>query len=200
MSNTGTFKALGDLPDDIVDDFKNKEYNICKEKCINFLITNPNNGLAFIYLGKIAESEKDCETAIQHYKRVTEIEPRFPFIWSYIGENYTELEKYKEAYEAFIEDIALMPYRATPWCMASLSAQKMGDHELAVGILKMAQGKVEKEGQSIVAYALGALEEVVGNNDEALVNYVQGQMTAVDEENKLISAKGIYKMLKKSRK
>ncbi len=197
MSNTGTFKSLGDLPDDIVDDFKNKEYNTCKEKCINFLIPNPNNGIAYIYLGKIAESEKNYETAIQHYKKVIEIEPRFPYIWSYIGEDYTELEKYKEAYEAFTEEIALIPYKAAPWCMASLSAQKMGDHELAVGILKMAQGKVEKEGQSIVAYALGALQEVVGNNDEALVNYVQGQMSAVDEENKLISAERIYKMLKK---
>jgi hypothetical protein len=145
MSNTGTFKALGDLPDDIVSDFKNKEYKICKEKCTNFLVSNPDNGIAFIYLGKIAESEKDFETAIAHYKRVTEIEPRFPFIWSYIGENYTELERYKEAYEAFTEEIALMPSKAAPWCMASLSAQKMGDHELAVGILKMAQGKVEKE-------------------------------------------------------
>lgn len=197
MSNTGTFKALGDLPDDIIENFKNKEYNICKEKCAGILASNPDNGFAFIYLGKIAESEKDFETAIAHYRRVTEIEPRFPFIWSYIGESYTELEKYKEAYEAFTEEIALMPYKAAPWCMASLSAQKMGDHELAVGILKMAQGKVEKEGQSIVAYALGTLEEVVGNNDEALVNYVQGQMTALDEENKLISAKRIYKMLKK---
>lgn len=197
MSNTGTFKALGDLPDDIIENFKNKEYNICKEKCVGILASNPNNGFAFIYLGKIAESEKDFETAIEHYRKVTEIEPRFPFIWSYIGENYTELEKYKEAYEAFTEEIALMPYKAAPWCMASLSAQKMGDHELAVGILKMAQGKVEKEGQSIVAYALGTLEEVVGNNDEALVNYIQGQMTALDEENKLISAKRIYKMLKK---
>jgi len=197
MSNTGTFKALGDLPDDIVSDFKNKEYKICKEKCTNFLVSNPDNGIAFIYLGKIAESEKDCQSAIQHYKKVTEIEPRFPYIWSYIGENYTELEKHKEAYESFTEEIALIPYKAAPWCMASLSAQKMGDHELAVGILKMAQGKVEKEGQSIIAYALGALEEVVGNNDEALVNYVQGQMSALDEENKLISAKRIYKMLKK---
>lgn len=197
MSNTGTFKALGDLPDDIVNDFKNKEYKICKEKCTNFLVSNPDNGIALIYLGKIAESEKDYQSAIQHYKKVTEIEPHFPYIWSYIGEDYTELEKYKEAYEAFTEEIALIPYKAAPWCMASLSAQKMGDHELAVGILKMAQGKVEKEGQSIVAYALGALEEVVGNNDEALVNYVQGQMTALDEENKLISAKRIYKMLKK---
>ena len=197
MSNTGTFRALGELPDDIIENFKNKEYNICKEKCAGILSTNPDNGFAFIYLGKIAESEKDFETAIAHYRRVTEIEPRFPFIWSYIGESYTELEKYKEAYEAFTEEIALMPYKAAPWCMASLSAQKMGDHELAVGILKMAQGKVEKEGQSIVAYALGTLEEIVGNNDEALVNYVQGQMTALDEENKLMSAKRIYKMLKK---
>jgi tetratricopeptide (TPR) repeat protein len=112
MSNTGTFKALGDLPDDIIENFKNKEYNICKEKCTGILASNPNNGFAFIYLGKIAESEKDFETAIAHYKRVTEIEPRFPFIWSYIGENYTELERYKEAYEAFTEEIALMPSKA----------------------------------------------------------------------------------------
>ena len=37
---------------------------------------------------------------------------------------------------------------------------------------------------------------MVGNNDEALVNYVQGQMSALDEENKLISAKRIYKRIR----
>jgi len=197
MRNTGIFKALGDLPDDIIENFKNKEYKICKEKCNDILISSPNNGFAFIYLGKIAESENNFETAIAHYKKVTKIEPRFPCIWSYIGENYIKLERYEEAYEAFIEEIALIPFKATIWCMASLSAQKMGGHELAMGILKMAQGKVEKGGQSMIAFALGALEEAVGNYDEALMNYVQSQISALDEENKLIPAQRIYKMLKK---
>jgi tetratricopeptide (TPR) repeat protein len=197
MNNTGTFKAMGELPDDVIDDFKNERYDVCVKKCNNILTTNPNNGFAFIYLGKIAESEKDHEAAIKYFKKVTEIEPRFPYTWGYIGENYTSLEKYKEAYEAYTEGIALLPHKAAPWCMASLSAQKMGDNEFAKGILKLAQKQVEKEGQSIIAFALGTLEEVSGNKEEALMNYMQGQITAENEEDKLSSSERIYKMLKK---
>jgi len=197
MNNTGTFKAMGELPDDIIEDFKNERYDICVKKCNEILTSNPNNGFAFIYLGKIAESKKDYETAIKHFKKVTEIEPLFPYTWNYIGENYTSLEKYKEAYEAYTEEIALIPFKAAPWCMASLSAQQMGDNEFAKGILKLAQKQVEKEGQSVIAFALGTLEEVSGNKEEALMNYMQGQITAENEEDKLISSGRIYKMLKK---
>ena len=73
MNNSGTFKNLGDLPEDIVTNFKNKEYAICKEKCINVLVSNPNNGIASIYLGKIAESEAEYETAILYYKKVISV-------------------------------------------------------------------------------------------------------------------------------
>ena len=197
MNNTGTFKALGDLPDDIIDDFKNKRYDICVKKCNEILISNPNNGFAFIYLGIIAESKKDYENSIKYFKRATEIEPRFPHIWSYLGKSYSALEKYKEAYEAYTEEIALIPFKAAPWCRASLSAQQMGDNEFAKGILKLAQKQVEKEGQSIIALALGTLEEVSGNKEEAFMNYMQGQITAENEEDKLSSSERIYKMLKK---
>lgn len=193
---TKTFKAMGDLPDDVVENFKNKEYDICKEKCIGIVTSNPNHGFAFFYLGKIAESENDFQTAIAHFKRVMEIAPRMPFIWSCVGENYTKLEKYEEAYEAYTEEIALMPRKAIPWCMAARNAQEFGGPQLAIRILKLAQEKVEKEGQSIIAYTLGTLEEAVGNNNEALVNYVQGQMTALDEENRIMSAESIYRLLK----
>ncbi len=197
MSNTGTFKALGELPDDVIENFTKGEYDICKVKCNSILVSNPNNGIAFIYLGKIAESENDLETAITHYKKVTVIEPRFPYIWSFIGENYMKLEKYKEAYDAYLEEVSLIYSEAAPWCMLSICAQKMNDRELALGILRLAHGKVDKEGTSMIAFAIGALEEIVGNNDEALVNYIQGQMSALDEENKNISAERIYKMLKR---
>jgi tetratricopeptide (TPR) repeat protein len=190
------FKNLYELPDDIVKDFKNKRYNICKEKCNNFLISNPNSGLALMYLGKIAESEQDYETAIRYYKKVTIIVPRLPFIWSYIGENYMSLEKYNDAYDAYKEELALIPYKVEPWCMLFLVAYKMGNNELAMGILKMAQERVEKEGQSTISYLIGTLEESVGNKDEALMNYLHSQILAKDAKSRDIPANLIYEMLK----
>jgi len=197
MINTGVLKALGELPEDLVENFKNKEYDICKEKCGVILASDPNHGFAIFYIGRIAELEEDFETALIHYKRITEIEPRSFFVWRLMGEIYTRLEKHVEAYEAFTELISLIPHQASSWCMASISAQEMGDHKLAVGILKMAQGKVDKEEQSIISVALGALHEIAGNKDEALVNYLNAQMVATDEENRLISAEHIYSLMKK---
>ena len=197
MSNTGTFKALGELPDDVVEDYSNARDDICKVKCNGILMTNPNHGFAFIYLGKIAEFENDPESAIGYYKKVSEIEPRFPYIWSFIGENYLKLEKYNEAYNAYLEEVALIPSKAAPWCMLSICAQKMNDNKLALGILKFGQDKVEKEGASIIAFSIGVLEEITGNNNEALANYVQSQISALDEKDKNISAERIYKLLKK---
>jgi len=197
MINTDVLKALGELPEDLVENFKNKEYDICKEKRGVILASDPNHGFAIFYIGRIAELEDDFETALMHYKRITEIEPRSFFVWSLMGEIYTKLGNHKEAYEAFAELIGLIPQKATPWCMASISAKEMGDHELAVGILKMAQEKVEKDGQSIISVALGTLYEIAGNKDEALVHYLNGQMVATDEENRLISAEHIYSLMKK---
>lgn len=200
MSDSKLFPNLVDIPDDLVSNFKNKEYNICKEKCNNILISNPKNVMALIYLGHIAESEKNYEISIDYFKRVTEAEPRMPFMWSRIGEIYSQIEKYEEALKAFTKEIKLTPREALPWCMASMCAQKIECHNLAIWILKWAQEKVKKEGQSIISYTLGTLEEIAGNNDEALVNYMHSQLCAKNKENKDFSAERIYKLLTKQMK
>lgn len=188
---------MGGVPPDVILNFKNKEYAICKQKCENIMISEPKNCIALIYLGHIAESEKDYETSIKYYKKVTEIEPRFPFIWSRIGEIFKEQEKFSEAFDAFVEEIAIYNKKAAPWCMASMCASKIGRYDLAVGILRLAQEKVEKDGQSIISYSLGIMEEVAGNNDEALVSYIQGQLSSKDDDIKNRSAKQIYNLLSK---
>lgn len=189
---------MNDLPDDVIDNFKKKEYDICREKCKKIIVTNPKNGTALMYLGCIAQSEKEYDTAIDYFKKVIEIEPNFPFIWGRIGEIHFELERFKEAFDAFVEEIAIYGKQVGPWCMASACAQKMGQYYVASELLKLAKERVEEKDQSIISYTLGILEEIVGNKDEALMNYMQGQLDAKNEENRQLSARRIYRMLTKS--
>jgi tetratricopeptide (TPR) repeat protein len=199
MKNTGTFKALGELPDDLIENYKKKEYEICVKKCNKILKHNPNNGMAYFYLGTIAENDKNYEDAVRYFRKVAEIEPRFYIVWDHLGQNYIELKKYKEALDAYQEIIGLVPHNANFWCSYALAAQELGDNCLALEALKLGKTKVNDKGQSLMSFSIGVLEELAGNKDEALIHYVQSQIRAIDDESKKISDKStgrIYKMFK----
>jgi tetratricopeptide (TPR) repeat protein len=117
-------------------------------------------------------------------------------VWSGIGDSYTELGKHDQAYKSYIEEVALMPQKAAPWCKASLSVHNMGDTILGIEILKLAQNRVDPDGQSGVAFAIGAFYELLDDKDNALIYYMQGQASATKDEDRDVSSKRIYKMLK----
>jgi tetratricopeptide (TPR) repeat protein len=185
---------LGTVPDEVREMFKNEEYEKCGAACGEILSSNPNNGIALLYTGKIAGFNEDYAAALTAYRQVAALAPDFYLIWQYLGETHLSLHEYKEAADCFFEWYKFTPFRAEPLCYSAISYFMLGQESLALKLLSSEELLERVQDKSKVALARGILEDTLGNKEAALMSFLESQMLA-DEDNKNAAAGEIYRML-----
>ncbi|MFQ5632200.1 MAG: tetratricopeptide repeat protein, partial [bacterium] len=94
--------------------------------------------LAGMYFGGI---ERDFETALQYYRRVTELDNTFAPVYNNIGYTSMTLGNFAEAEKAFVEQIKLVPNRPNPYDSYAELLIRMGRYDESIAQYKKALGK-----------------------------------------------------------
>jgi tetratricopeptide (TPR) repeat protein len=83
-------------------------------------------------LGINASEIGDYKTALTHYKKAVEIDPKFAFAWDNLGICYRRLDRFKEAVEAYKKSLKIDPKGAMPLMNIGIAYQYLEDYDNAI--------------------------------------------------------------------
>lgn len=152
---------------------------------------------ALLRAGEACVEAGDYETAFGHFDAFCKQEVRVSYAWRLKGECLMGVGKFKEALTPLQEAIRLDPKSDLAWGYFALATTKLGENKLAIEILEKAENQVRRK--DILAFFRGKLNEKMGNTTDALFDYVRSQLFAKNEEDKMISAESVYKILNKGK-
>jgi len=89
-------------------------------------------------LANRARDQKQWEDAAQHFLKAIDINPNFPHIWIQLGHVYTNLSRFPEAINAYVEAICLEPATGEASLHAGAWCRKTGDIDRAFSFYKIA--------------------------------------------------------------
>ncbi|HLA12832.1 MAG TPA: tetratricopeptide repeat protein [Pyrinomonadaceae bacterium] len=103
-----------------------------KELLEKLVATYPNDERARFVLGGYYFGQQDFDTAIQHYKKATELVPTYSPAFNILGYALRQRESFGEAEEAFKKYIALIPNDPNPYDSLAELYLKMGRFDDAI--------------------------------------------------------------------
>lgn len=87
-------------------------------------------------LGIRAGENEDFETALMHYKKAVQIDPKFAFAWDNLGITYRRLNRNKEAIEAYKKSLEIDPKGSMPLMNIGIAYQYLEDYDNAIKYYK----------------------------------------------------------------
>jgi len=121
-------------------------------------------GLKFLWA---AEYEK----ALDHFKKVIEVNSHFVEAWFFVGYCYHELGRYQEKIEALKKAIRIKPDYAEAYCSLGVTYSRLGRYQESVEALK--QAIHIKPDFAIAHYGLGVTYGILGCYLEEIKAYKQ---------------------------
>ena len=87
-------------------------------------------------LGIRAGENEDFQTALMHYKKAVQIDPKFAFAWDNLGITYRRLNRNKEAIEAYKKSLEIDPKGSMPLMNIGIAYQYLEDYDNAIKYYK----------------------------------------------------------------
>jgi tetratricopeptide (TPR) repeat protein len=100
-----------------------------------------NNWLAWMNLGSTYEALGKYPSALEAYREVVRIRPRYPRAWANLSVGYRNLGRYPEATEALGKALAINPEYARGWNILGDTYSQLGQHEAAAEAYRTAVRK-----------------------------------------------------------
>lgn len=152
---------------------------------------------AMLRSGEACLDKGDYESALGYFDAFCEQEVRVSYVWKSRGECLIGVGKYKEAVTSLKEAIRLDPRSAEAWGYFAFAAMMLGEKKFAIDILEKAESQVRRK--EVITFFRGKLNERIGNDTDALFDYVRLQLLATKEEDKITGAKSVYRILNKDK-
>lgn len=152
---------------------------------------------SLLVAGEACIDKADYEGALERFDAFCEQEVRVSYVWKCRGECLIGTGKYKEAAVSLKEAIRLDPQSEEAWGYLAYASALLGEKALALHMLEKAEGQVRRK--DILAYFRGRLNERIGNDTEALFDYVRIQTMSTTKESKDIGARSAYRVLNKKK-
>ncbi len=100
-----------------------------KDELDQLITAYPNDERAQFALGNYYFGQQDLASAIEHYKKATEIAPNFSPTWNILGYAYRQQGDYANAEQAFKKYVELIPNDPNPYDSYAELLLKMGRYD-----------------------------------------------------------------------
>ncbi|MFZ1789781.1 MAG: tetratricopeptide repeat protein [Saprospiraceae bacterium] len=113
-------------------DYIERDFEKVITKYKNEIIENPNNYMAYIYLGYEYQRNGDFEKGIAAIEKAISIDPEYSVGYVYLGHGYQENGEFEKATTAFEKAISIDPKNSTAYVYLGYGYQEKGDFEKAI--------------------------------------------------------------------
>jgi tetratricopeptide (TPR) repeat protein len=188
-------KDFEGLTEEIKELFRDRNRDKFLQECELFIESHPYNKSIYVYKGIILEEKGLYEEAIEIFDIVINSCPDFYYVYKFKANCYIQLRSYILARESYKEFLRYNSDNAEAWCFMCLCFYLEGKKEVALGLLDHALGEVTNK--SLVSLLKGMLYENEDMDEDALINYVQSQISSKDNEERQIAGSRIFKVMTK---
>ncbi len=194
MSLSDFKKDAKKVPKSLIKLYGNKDFDVFLEKADEFMKIHPDNLMIYLYKGLIFEEKGQFEKAINYFDVVLEVVP-FPSFYKNKGHCHIKIGEYLKAREAYLEFLRYKESDAGSWGFVAISFYLEDKKDVALGLLDHALGLVEDK--TIIFLLKSMILEREELEDDALINLIQSQISAKNEEQKQVSGEYISKFFNK---
>ena len=182
---------------EIIDDLKNKNFDIALEKLKILYLKNPNDYIVIKLIASVFAKKRDWDNSIHYYNQLLSFKNENFKIFNDIGVAQFKSGKIHQSLESYKKSIENKP-NAVAYCNLGIAYNEIGDYENAVNNY-IAALKIDKNNSSIVGYIIRTfiLFNPKNVNDHPLLNanYRIKQLSKNDKTIKLNDLESIKKNL-----
>ena len=164
---------------EVVDIYLQQAEAYCEEKqwqkalntCQEILKADPNNAVAYKFLGKILQQRGQTTDAMGFYAKAIALQPNFPEVYSNLGSLYAKKGRWETAVDYYKKAIERDPTFAVAYFNLAKVWKKLGKKESEINCLATAFRLQPELGQAKDYYHLAQRLESAQNSEAALEFY-----------------------------